>query len=380
MPLSFQTTCPAERDNPRPACRRSVSYRMVTFLTAVLLGLNLSVPACDLSYFELDSLTFDGVHFTAHTTLCIGGGAVGTTAGAGGFTSRFAIAAYGTKGSIVGFTPDSLTNYHTGCSVVGSLMPNQPFPANIGGTGDVANSMVEFQPPTNCEFICASSLVNCGPPQSFCFRIQIQMSGLPDSLMAIGVEGFGSYQFGCHRGSHGTFATNDMSISLAGLPVEWGSFEALKRNGGVQLEWQTLSEDGNDFFRVLRSEDALNWESIGVVDADGDTEHVRKYGFFDAHPAIGTNHYRIVQVDIEGSQSATEVVSVNIPLPAGLSLETVGPVPATDQLRLELVSDRKRDVQVDVIALNGQVARTQSVPLQVGTNPLEIKVGTLPRG
>lgn len=337
-----------------------------------------SATACDNSYFQLDSVVFDGTYYTAHTTLCIGQGLTGSEIGAGGNTTLFAIGAFGQTGEIVGFSPSSYYNPQTNCTVQGNLVTNPAVGA--GGSGYDPNSMVEFVPVNGCDFACFFNNQVCGDTGSICLKIDILMNDLPDSLVGLGVEGTGLLFNGCHRFSHGGFATNDMTIPWWAFPVEWGAFEANKTPAGIRLNWETLKEEGNDHFRVLRSSDGLNWERIGLINAKGNTESSTHYEYLDRSPVLGTNHYRIVQVDREGSQTATEVRTVTVPLPTGLALRAVGPVPAREVLHLELDADRASALSVELYDLKGQLHQSQIFSSEVGSNEWSLDVADLQRG
>ena len=369
---------------PEPGCKalllNSAFISRIAFGLLTLFCLFTPASACDNSYFQLDSVVFDGTHYTAHTTLCIGQGLTGTQIGAGGNTTVFAIAAFGVGTQIIGFSPSSVTNTTTNCTVQGNLELDSLHLDTIVGDGYSPNSMVKFVPTNGCNFTCFYSTANCGLAGTLCIEIDIVMNGLPDSLVAIGVEGTGLLFNGCHRFSHGGFATNDMTIPWWVFPVEWGAFDANRSQEGVRLTWETLQEDGNDHFRILHSTDAVNWRKIDVLDAVGDSEHSTNYTYLDRNPALGTNHYRIVQVDREGSQTATEVRTVTVPLPSGLALRKVGPVPAREELRLNLESDRTQDLLIQVMDLKGQMHLAKAFAVRVGSNEVNLDLAKLPTG
>jgi len=84
------------------------------------------------------------------------------------------------------------------------------------------------------------------------------------------------------------------------LPVELTSFEAKAMETETALHWATATEDNNDFFEVQRSNNGTTWQTLGEVKGAGTTIIAQQYAFRDYHPNIGTNYYRLKQVDFNG--------------------------------------------------------------------------------
>jgi hypothetical protein len=98
------------------------------------------------------------------------------------------------------------------------------------------------------------------------------------------------------------------------LPVVWKSFEIVVNNNNVsELVWKTTSEDGNSHFEVERSIGGIgNFEKIGQINASGWTNTESKYTFKDEqlNELVGLVYYRIRQVDYDGNQMVSDVVSI----------------------------------------------------------------------
>lgn len=91
------------------------------------------------------------------------------------------------------------------------------------------------------------------------------------------------------------------------LPVDLISFDAKKGNNGIQLSWQTASETNNSHFEIERSINGINFMKIGEAGAKG----VGNYLYTDALPAKGTNYYKLVQYDLDGTKEELGIKSVN---------------------------------------------------------------------
>ena len=97
------------------------------------------------------------------------------------------------------------------------------------------------------------------------------------------------------------------------LPVTWLNFDAQFNNttNNVDVSWTTASEINNDYFEVMRSVDAVNFEVVGTVDGAGNSSLVKDYAFVDTNPLTGLSYYKIRQVDFNGQSDNTEIRAVS---------------------------------------------------------------------
>ncbi len=102
------------------------------------------------------------------------------------------------------------------------------------------------------------------------------------------------------------------SVTCAPLPIELTSFTGEKLRDGVNLlKWTTATETNNDYFRIERSADAVNWENIGMVQGAGTSYSQLNYALKDYTPPNMINYYRLVQVDYDGHWVPSGIVSIN---------------------------------------------------------------------
>ncbi len=106
-------------------------------------------------------------------------------------------------------------------------------------------------------------------------------------------------------GANSNFVTQFSSLAV--LPVTWRSFTAEKQNTSILLRWSTSSEQNSKNFIVQHSVDAANWSDIGIIMAAGNSTSVSDYSFIDKSPQTGNNYYRIMQSDLDGRKSYSEV-------------------------------------------------------------------------
>lgn len=122
----------------------------------------------------------------------------------------------------------------------------------------------------------------------------------------------------------------------AQLPVELVAFNARQYPGQVSLSWRTATETDNAGFQVQRSADGVRWDVLAFVPGHGTTAEAQSYAFSDERPLPGMNYYRLRQVDFDGTEEMSKVLSVNFKNHPSSGFLRAFPNPATDQLHLQL--------------------------------------------
>lgn len=93
------------------------------------------------------------------------------------------------------------------------------------------------------------------------------------------------------------------------LPVELLYFEAQQKNESIiELNWATASEINNAYFVVERSNNAVDFESIGTVEGAGNSNTVLTYKYNDVLPLQATSYYRLKQVDFNGEYEYSQIL------------------------------------------------------------------------
>ncbi|MBC7904497.1 MAG: T9SS type A sorting domain-containing protein, partial [Gemmatimonadaceae bacterium] len=161
--------------------------------------------------------------------------------------------------------------------------------------------------------------------------------------------------------SAGLSATNttEVNVLTGALPVEITFFKGQRQGEEILLEWATATEQNNDFFAVERSEDGINFVSIGNVKGAGTTNAVTNYSFKDTKPAKGNLYYRLRQVDLDLHSKLSKVVVINA---SGRKLiEDIYPNPVNDRLVVSIQNDSKGNGSIVIYDLSGRVAKKQLI-------------------
>lgn len=175
------------------------------------------------------------------------------------------------------------------------------------------------------------------------------------------------------------FSKNLVTVIITSpVPVESLGLTARKDGSKALLDWKTASEQNSSHFNVQRSADGINFASIlGRVDAAGNSNTLRNYGFQDARPLESWNYYRIEEVDIDGSKMYSNIAAVSFNK-KGFVL--VYPNPAVNQLTIELDSRISGILALQVYDSKGALVIKQNVAIASGRSMNHFDVSKLASG
>ncbi|MEI6946486.1 T9SS type A sorting domain-containing protein [Paraflavisolibacter sp. H34] len=190
----------------------------------------------------------------------------------------------------------------------------------------------------------------------------------------------GSGPFTLTRAGFTNFSPFAVMVQGSLLPVKLTSFTATYSNGAARLQWQTATEENSSHFSVERSTDGVHFVEVGRVGAQGNSAVTHSYAFTDAGAAAaGSNrlYYRLNEVDVDGAQQYSKVISLNL-YQAEAGLE-VRPNPVSDMLQVYLGSVRlSAPAVLTVTDLSGQVLMRQTIAS--ATQPVKLNVSGLSKG
>ncbi len=106
-------------------------------------------------------------------------------------------------------------------------------------------------------------------------------------------------------------------IDITLLPITLidftGTFEKENLNNSVLLEWSTASEINSCCFDIERGNDANQFSSIGMINTANNDLEYHSYQLIDEYPYLGTNYYRLKQIDNNGEFTYSKTIIINNP-------------------------------------------------------------------
>ncbi len=162
------------------------------------------------------------------------------------------------------------------------------------------------------------------------------------------------------------------------LPLEWLYFTGHTEERINKLEWATAKEENTAYFEITRSRDGVNFETIGSVDAMGNSTENSYYGYNDLNPFTGLNYYRLRLFNTDGTTELSDIVVLEIK-DDGKNFGFY-PNPVTDEIFYQFSADFSEDIQIEIIDVLGRILRTNILKSVAGTNNLRTDMKDLVPG
>jgi autotransporter-associated beta strand protein len=133
--------------------------------------------------------------------------------------------------------------------------------------------------------------------------------------------------------------TNPTSLSVDLLKLE-----AKQQTNTTLVTWQTASEKNNAYFDIEHATDGTHFKSLEHIKGNGSTTALSPYTFEHLTPSVGRNYYRLKQIDVDGSETISTIVSVEFKDKKGEL--TVYPTLATDYIHVLKPADKEASFQI----------------------------------
>ncbi|WNJ17714.1 PA14 domain-containing protein [Pontibacter sp. G13] len=163
------------------------------------------------------------------------------------------------------------------------------------------------------------------------------------------------------------------------LEADWLDFTLTDESPNVRLNWTVAAEENTHSYVIERSEDGVEFEALSALPAAGYVSSQQSYQGYDGIPLLGESFYRIAQIDLFGSASFSEVLSLDlaeVPLTA-----FPNPIHRGGRMWVNLATREPEAVSWQLYTHDGRlVMRAPASPLDVTTYlpvdiPSDLKVG-----
>jgi hypothetical protein len=119
-------------------------------------------------------------------------------------------------------------------------------------------------------------------------------------------DGLVNFQVDFADGNYYTLGSSEDNA----LPITLLSFGGEPKKDHIVINWSTTSEINNSLYRIERSADGRFFEPIAYLDGAGTAEDINNYEVFDNDPLIGKNYYRLIDIDNNGIENASEMILI----------------------------------------------------------------------
>lgn len=172
-----------------------------------------------------------------------------------------------------------------------------------------------------------------------------------------------------------------LSRLSAPLPITLTVFTATYNTslGDVELDWSTASEANNSYFTVERTQNGVDFETVGIrIPGNGTTSQVHSYTAFDEKPYNGISYYRLKQTDFNGNFSYSPLRSVNVD--SKFNDLSVFPNPSSSSAYFNFTSEVDAEASLRIFDAMGNLVFSQPITVSTGGNSITVDVSQFAKG
>ncbi len=164
--------------------------------------------------------------------------------------------------------------------------------------------------------------------------------------------------------THGENAEDFQICPDDSVPVNIIAFNGKVRRSGIDLWWETASEQNNHGFFVERrvyGADDESWKQLTFVEGAGNSNSRKFYNFADENVEVKTTYqYRLRQVDFDGTQycSTSDIVTLTYDVVGELALEQNSPNPFMNSTTIKFNVPFSQDIKLEIVDILGNVIKT----------------------
>ena len=157
---------------------------------------------------------------------------------------------------------------------------------------------------------------------------------------------------GQNQGTEEIMIDNIRIEGMVAMPIDLTGFSVRKmEEDKVKINWQTASEENNEYFSVQRSSDGSSWEEINKINGAGNSTLTIDYSIVDEKPFSGVSYYRLKQVDFNGDYEFSNIKSVRLEIPN--SRYSIYPNPTfSNQINIKIPND---NTEIQILDASGKV-------------------------
>lgn len=153
------------------------------------------------------------------------------------------------------------------------------------------------------------------------------------------------------------------------LAVKMKSFTVTKQDNNAILQWVTESETRNDRYEIERSDDGINFSTVGIVRGAGTTLDKATYSFVD--PVLSVSkviYYRLRIVDMDGKAVYSWTERLTLAGNMSVSELLIYPNPFAANPKVQVYCVRETEGVLRITNAAGQQVLYRNIKLNKGVN------------
>ena len=168
----------------------------------------------------------------------------------------------------------------------------------------------------------------------------------------------------------------DDSLVSSSLPIRFIQFNVKCKEDNVLITWKTAQEQNSSHFNIERSDNGINWTTIGTLTASNNNTSESNYSFTDNNP-LSNGYYRIAEYDLDGKVQYSSTIRSSC---TAMDAFNVFPNPVQDKLFINIVAGNDSKLVIKLFDSNGALVKIQNESLLKGNNQIGVDMKNLISG
>lgn len=161
------------------------------------------------------------------------------------------------------------------------------------------------------------------------------------------------------------------------LPVELVNFQVNCDDNYRLVSWQTASEINNDYFILERAGKNLIFEEVETINGVGNSNSLNNYSVMDFDRSENLFYYRLKQVDFDGTEKYSNVISSSICNNSNLMIQNVYYDNSSDEIVVKYTVSSAMEVNLKLTNLTGDISLNETLILQEFENEVRLDASNL---
>ena len=155
------------------------------------------------------------------------------------------------------------------------------------------------------------------------------------------------------------------------LPIELMTFVGRNEEDKNKIQWATASEKNTSHFKLEKSKDGLNFESVLDVTAAGESQSPKYYTTFDMTPFEEITYYRLKLFYYNSSYDYSNIISVNN---SNLTnyISAARPNPTNGNIEFDVNMKQKGNISIELYNNTGVLINSSQQLLESGYKSLNL--------
>lgn len=180
--------------------------------------------------------------------------------------------------------------------------------------------------------------------------------------------------------THDVTITTDLAACEAALPLTILSFNGTIKEDVATISWVTENNNGASYFEVQKSNDLVNWEVLGTVQAVETSTAEKTYTLLDTKAVGGNNYYRLKQINKDGNSKYYGTITLNNRSLFTKFAVSVYPNPAVGIFNIAISVKEATKARVEILDIAGRSVSNDVINAKMGLNVISKSIQGIPSG